>query len=92
MKNQETKIGKVKIGDWKVSISTTAYEYLGRDTARTMWMFNEDTKEHQNAIKEFNKYEAQVLNPKSEFEFECAKAFIMAGSKFIGEVGTLKQS
>jgi hypothetical protein len=83
MENQETvKIGKVKMGDWNVSISTTAFKYAGRDCARTMFMYLKNTEEHQNAIKEYNKYKAQVLNPKSEFEFECAKAFIMAGDEF----------
>lgn len=73
----------------KVTHNTTKFSHAGRACARTMWMFKEETPEHQDAIKEYLKYEAQVLNPKNEMEFECAKAFIMAGGTFIKEVGTI---
>jgi hypothetical protein len=72
--------------NYKVTIVTSEFEHAGRDCARTMWMFKEETPEHQKAIETYKKYEAQVLNPKNEVEFECAKAFIMAGGQFIKEV------
>ena len=70
----------------KVTINTSHYEHLGRSVAQTMWMFKEETPEHQEAIETYKKYEAQVLNPKNEVQFECAKAFIMAGGQLIKEV------
>lgn len=70
----------------KVTISTSGYEYAGRECARTMYMYNENTEEHQRAIKQFREMEKRVLNPKDEIDFELAKAFIMAGDKFIKEV------
>ena len=70
----------------KVTIVTTQFEHAGRDCARTMLMYLKNTVEHQNAIKQFNKYKDQALNPKSEVEFECAKAFILAGNQFNQEI------
>ena len=70
----------------KLSIVTGEYERLGRQIAEIMWMYDEETPEHQQAIQTYLKYEAQVLNPKSEIQFECAKAFITAGGRFIKEI------
>jgi len=70
----------------KISISTIGYEHAGRECVRTMYMFNENTKEHQSAIKQFLEMEERVLNPKNELDFELAKAFITAGGKIIEEV------
>ena len=70
----------------KVTINTTYFSHAGRDCARRMFMYLKTTKEHQDAIKQFNKYKEQALNPKSEMEFECAKAFILAGNQFNQEI------
>jgi len=70
----------------KVTISTSGYDYAGYKCARTMYMYNENTEEHQRAIKQFREMEQRVLNPKNEIDFELAKAFIMAGARFIEKV------
>ena len=67
-------------------LDTIAFKHLGRDTARTMWMFGKDTQEVKDANATYEKYRDQFQNPKSEIQFNCAKAFIEAGVKFIKEV------
>ena len=67
-------------------LNTIAFEHLGRDTARTIWMFDKDSQEVKDANATYEKYRDQALNPKSEIQFNCAKAFLDAGVKFIKEV------
>ena len=86
LNNHYNNYNKQKQNKMKVTINTTYFSQAGRDCARTMFMYLKTTKEHQDAIKQFNKYKEQALNPKSEMEFECAKAFILAGNQFNQEI------
>ena len=67
----------------EVTIKTDAFKKLGYQTAKILFMYNAETQMAQDATKEFEKYKKQVLNPKSQIQFECAKAFILGGNEFI---------
>tara|TARA_R110000803_G_scaffold34258_1_gene74865 strand:+ start:23 stop:310 length:288 start_codon:yes stop_codon:yes gene_type:complete len=78
--------------NYKVSIFTGNYTKLGYETAQTIYMFDQETKEAQSAARAFEKYREQVLIPvdksnyRSMMKYECAKAFILGGQEFFDKV------